>query len=198
MRRLALLLTLILVFYAPSASAHRSGCHRWHTCPSDHGTYSVGDPVTPPHRTPTSTDAAPSREGSFTDRVVGVIDGDTITVMLNGHGEKVRLHGVDAPEKAQPFGQRAKQFVSDLAFGKDVTVRPMTKDRYGRMVAEVILPDGKSLNQELVRQGMAWWYRQYSTDEALRELEEKARADKLGLWSDQSPTPPWEFRKGKR
>jgi len=193
-RRLVLSLLIILSFSAASASAHRSGCHRWHTCPSDHGTYSVGDPVTPPRQAATSDDAAPSRGGTFTDRVVGVADGDTITVMYDGRGVRVRIHGIDAPEKGQPFGQRAKQFVSDLVFGKDVTVRPVTKDRYGRTVAEVILDDGRSLGEELVRAGLAWWYKRYSNDATLGDLENEARIAKRGLWSDPNPTPPWEFR----
>jgi Staphylococcal nuclease homologue len=72
---------------------------------------------------------------------------------------KVRLHGVDTPEKAQAFGTRAPQFTSDLVFQRDVMVVVQTTDRYGRLVGEVLLPDGRSLNQELVRAGMAWWYR---------------------------------------
>ncbi len=79
----------------------------------------------------------------FTGRVVGVADCDTITVLHNGKGERIRLHGIDCPEKRQAFGKRAKQFTSTLVFGKAVTVQVLDRDRYGRTVAEVLLPDGR-------------------------------------------------------
>ena len=82
-----------------------------------------------------------------------------------------------------------------LVFGKMVTIKVETIDRYKRIVGEVILPDGKNLNQELVNAGLAWWYRKYSNDETLGELEEEARKAKRGLWNDPNPIPPWEFRK---
>jgi endonuclease YncB( thermonuclease family) len=111
---------------------------------------------------------------------------------------KVRLHGIDAPETGQDFGSRAKQAASDLAFGKEVTVRPVERDRYGRTVAEVILPGGRSLGQEMVRRGMAWWHRAYApADAALERLEAEARAAKAGLWSQPHPVPPWDWRKGE-
>lgn len=135
----------------------------------------------------------------YSGRVVGVSDGDTLSVMRAGKAEKVRLHGVDAPESAQPFGTRAKQATSEMVFGKDVTVRVKEKDQYGRTVGEVLLPDGRSLNSELVRTGMAWWYRQYArTDKQLERLQNEARTAGRGLWADKDPTPPWEFRRNKR
>jgi endonuclease YncB( thermonuclease family) len=99
---------------------------------------------------------APATGDDFTGRVVGVSDGDTITVLRGRTPVKVRLHGIDAPEAGQDFGARAKQATSELAFGKDVTVRPVGTDRYSRTMAVVVLPDGRSLNHELVRQGFAW------------------------------------------
>ncbi len=98
----------------------------------------------------------------FTGRVVGVADGDTITVLHNGKGERIRLHGIDCPEKRQAFGNRAKQFTSNLVFAKTVTVQAVDRDRYGRTVGVVLLPDGRSLNHELVRAGLAWMYRRYT------------------------------------
>ena len=92
----------------------------------------------------------------FSGRVVGVTDGDTITVLHNGRGEKIRLYGIDCPEKRQAFGSKAKQFTSQLAFGKDVTIVGHGKDKYGRTLGDVILPDGKNLNEELVYNGFAW------------------------------------------
>lgn len=79
-----------------------------------------------------------------------------------------------------------------------VIVRVKARDRYGRLVADVILPDGRVLNHELVRAGFAWWFRRYSTDTTLRDLEAEARADKRGLWADPKPVPPWEWRAAKR
>jgi endonuclease YncB( thermonuclease family) len=91
----------------------------------------------------------------FTGKVVGITDGDTIKVMHNGAPERIRLRGVDCPEAKQPFGTRAKQFTGDLVFGVLVTVRVKDINRYKRTAAEIILPDGRSLNQELVRAGFA-------------------------------------------
>jgi endonuclease YncB( thermonuclease family) len=131
----------------------------------------------------------------FTGKVVGVTDGDTIKVMRSGKAEKIRLAGIDCPERKQAYGTRAKQFTSDMAFGKVVTVKVETVDQYGRTVGEVILPDGRSLNHELVKAGFAWWYRQYSRDISLGQLEEEARIAKRGLWADPNAIPPWEYRK---
>jgi endonuclease YncB( thermonuclease family) len=109
---------------------------------------------------------------------------------------KVRLHGIDTPESKQAFGTRARQFTSELAFNQLVTVLVRDTDRYGRLVGEVILPDGRSLNQELVRAGYAWWYKQYAPkDTMLEQLEAEARQAKSGLWADPHPIAPWEWRK---
>ena len=126
--------------------------------------------------------------------VVRVRDGDSIVVLRGGAGVEVRLDSVDAPELAQAFGKRAKSFTSGLAFGKKVRVEGKGKDRYGRELAEVRLPDGRSLNRELVAAGYAWWYRTYSKDRTLEELEQIARTTRRGLWADPKPVPPWEFR----
>ncbi len=107
--------------------------------------------------------------------------------------------GALTPESKQPWGTRAKQLTGDLAFGKVVTVRVRDIDRYKRLVAEIILPDGRNLNQELVRAGMAWWYRQFAKrDTVLPALEQEARSAKRGLWSDPAPVQPWEWRKEVR
>lgn len=133
----------------------------------------------------------------FRGRVIGVNDGDTITVLHDRQPEKIRLHGIDAPEKGQPFSERAKQFASGLAFGRAVTIRVVDHDKYGRTVADVVLADGRSLNRELVRAGYAWWYRRYSNDRTLAELEAHARATRSGLWADPHAVPPWEWRAGR-
>lgn len=133
---------------------------------------------------------------SFSGKVVKVSDGDTIEVMRQGRAEKIRLAGIDCPEKKQAFGQAAKRFTLDLAAQKFVTIKVETTDRYGRTVGEVILPDGRSLNRELVRSGYAWWYRKYSSDASLGSLESEARAARRGLWAEPNPVPPWDWRNG--
>lgn len=135
---------------------------------------------------------------SFSGQVVSISDGDTISVLHDGKAEKIRLNGIDCPESHQDFGQRAKQFTSDLAFNKTVTIEVSGHDKYGRTVGDVILPDGRNLNRELVRAGFAWWYKQYSKDQSLGELEAQARADRRGLWQDPAPIAPWDFRRGKK
>jgi len=130
----------------------------------------------------------------FTARVIGVTDGDTLTVLHARHSETVRLVGVDAPERRQAYGDRAKRFTADLAFDRTVTVRATGRDRNGRLLGEVVLPDGRSLNQELVRAGYAWWFRRYSRDGRLARLEEEARTDRRGLWADPAPQAPWDYR----
>ena len=135
---------------------------------------------------------------NFRGKVVGVADGDTITVMHQGRGERIRLHGIDAPERGQPFNNRAKQFVSDLCFRKEVRVETKGHDRYQRTIADVILPDGHILNYEIVKARLAWWFRRYApNDPTLEGLEFQARQAQRGLWSDRGPVPPWEFRKNK-
>jgi len=131
--------------------------------------------------------------------VAGVSDGDTLTVLTPEKRQvKVRLHGIDAPETGQDFGSRSKQAASELAFGKQVTVREMDRDRYGRIVAEVVLADGRSLNREMVRGGMAWWYVKYApADRKLAGLEAEAKAAERGLWAQPGAAPPWESRSGK-
>jgi len=135
---------------------------------------------------------------AFTGRVVGVSDGDTISVMRGEKSVRVRLWGIDTPESRQAFGNRAKQFTSAACFGKEVVVSIKDVDRYKRIVGLVILGNGRSLNSELVRAGMAWWYQAYAPDDAyLRELQARARKEKQGLWQDPSPVPPWEFRRNR-
>ncbi len=133
-------------------------------------------------------------------RVVGVSDGDTLTCLTSASRQvKVRLAEIDAPESRQPYGSRAKQALSALAFGKQVVLEVQDTDRYGRTVARVVA-DGQDVNAELVRQGAAWVYRQYSRDRSLIALEEQARAAARGLWAlpGSERMPPWEWRKAGR
>ena len=127
--------------------------------------------------------ALPAFAADFTGQVIGVVDGDTIDVMHNGKAERIRLYGIDCPEKNQPYGKKAKWFTSTLAFRKVVTVIVRDRDRYGRTIGKVILPTGMSLNRELVRAGYAWWYRKYATkDFELMILQRDSMASKTGLW----------------
>lgn len=136
---------------------------------------------------------------AFEGKVVGVADGDTITVLRDREQIRVRLYGVDAPESGDAFGKVSKRFTSDLVFGRTVRVEAVDRDRYGRTVAKVFLPDGRSLGDELVRNGYAWWFRQYAaTDRELERLEAGARRERKGLWADPNPIPPWESRAARR
>lgn len=135
------------------------------------------------------------RAETFSGKCVKVLDGDTIEVMHGNTAKRIRLAGVDCPEKSQDFGKRAKEFTAQQAYGQDVTILTHNTDRYGRTIAQVILPDGRSLNTELVRNGLAWWYRRYSADATLAKLEQNARETKSGLWSAPEPTPPWLYRR---
>lgn len=127
--------------------------------------------------------------------VVGVTDGDTITVLKDKVQYKIRLAGIDCPEKNQDFGTKAKQFTSDLVFNKEVIVTIQTIDRYGRSIGFVTLRNGTVLNKELLKAGLAWHYVQYSKDKELQALEDKAREARIGLWVYDNPVPPWLFRK---
>ena len=141
----------------------------------------------------------PLEAADYSGRVVGVIDGDTIEVLNGHHAERIRLSGIDCPEKGQAFGQRAKQAASELVFGKKVTIQTHGYDKYKRTLGDVFLSDGRNLNQELVRQGFCWWYRKYAPgDTILERLENEAREERKGLWVDPQPVPPWEWRKRSR
>ena len=135
----------------------------------------------------------------FSGPVVSVLDGDTIKVLNGHHTERIRLSGIDCPEKGQAFGKRAKQATSALVFGGDVILQTYGKDKYRRTLADVLLPDGTNVNHELVKDGWCWWYRKYAPGNTeLEELEKSARDEKNGLWQDPAPIPPWVYRKARR
>lgn len=127
--------------------------------------------------------------------VTSVIDGDTFVVLRDKQSIRVRLDGIDAPEKAQPFADRSREHLSQL-LGRSVTLRVTGQDQYGRKLVEALLPDGRSINHEMVRAGYAWWFRRYAArNRTLEALEREAREARRGLWRDEEPTPPWEFRR---
>jgi len=136
---------------------------------------------------------------TFSGQVVGVADGDTISVMHNGRLEKIRLSGIDCPEMGQAFGKDAKEYAASLCLNKVVSAKTFGQDRYGRTIGDIRLPDGRVLNRELVKAGWAWWYRQYArNDSVLEKLERDARNSHSGLWSDPYPMPPWQFRQREK
>lgn len=126
--------------------------------------------------------------------VVGVSDGDTITVRCDNElQERIRLVEIDAPERRQPFGHKSKRALSDLIYGETVVIERHGRDRYKRTLAQISF-DGLDVNREMVRRGLAWCYRQYLKDQKCLADEQSARNSKLGLWSESEPTPPWKFR----
>ena len=157
----------------------------------------------------------PTQAATLTGTVVSIADGDTITVLdADREQHKIRIAGVDSPEKAQPFGQRSKQSMSTLVFGKEVDVQWDKRDRYRRIIGKVMVAAPscrathcpKTLDAGLAQLtvGLAWWYRKYSKDQSPEDAgryefaEQEARAKRAGLWADGHPAPPWDWRKGER
>jgi endonuclease YncB( thermonuclease family) len=136
-------------------------------------------------------------------KVVAIADGDTLTVLTGIAQYKIRLAGIDAPEKRQPFGERSKQSLAKLAFGKTVTVEYYKVDRYGRLLGKVLV-NGKDVNLEQVRLGMGWHYKQYEMEQSAEDrvayaiAEVRARRERLGLWPDTNAIAPWDWRAARR
>ncbi|HGP1599998.1 TPA: thermonuclease family protein [Salmonella enterica] len=143
---------------------------------------------------------SPAVQATLTGRVVRVIDGDTVVVLAAPATEvRIRLAGIDAPEKGQPFGQRARQFLASRVAGRVVEISGDRRDRYGRILG-TLWADGRDINAELVCSGMAWAYRVRSPEpnQAYLQCENTAREQKKGLWQEPSPVPPWQWRKQLR
>ncbi len=137
--------------------------------------------------------AQSTQSDTLTGKVIGISDGDTIKILVNKKQVNVRLEGIDAPEAKQSFGNRSKQSLSNLVFGKEVLVQKTGEDRYGRTLGVVMLGD-TNINAKMIEDGWAWHYKEYNKDKRLAELEKEAKAAKRGLWADTNPLPPWEFR----
>jgi endonuclease YncB( thermonuclease family) len=140
-------------------------------------------------------------QADISGTVIAIQDGDTLTVLDESNMEhRVRLTGIDAPEKRQAYGQRAKQSLSDCAFSKDAMVEGGEIDRYGRLVGKVIV-QGVDCNKRQIDLGLAWHYKQYQKEQTssdrqrYAQVEEAARALRVGLWADDEPIPPWNFRR---
>lgn len=131
-------------------------------------------------------------------KVVKVADGDTFTLLdADNQQVRVRLHGIDCPERAQPYGNVARQYLSTLVFGKQVGVEEMDTDRYGRVVG-IVHVDGKVVNEELLKEGLAWHYTEYDDNPDWARLQADARRQGRGLWQDKRPVEPWNWRKRGR
>lgn len=148
--------------------------------------------------------SASVQAGVLVGKVVGVTDGDTITVLDAGNVQyKIRLTGIDAPEKKQPFGQRAKERLAELVAGKAVEVETEKMDRYGRTVGKVFA-DGRDANLAMVVFGLAWHYKKYQDEQSPSDrllydsAEQDARAARRGLWADPAPIAPSDWRAGTR
>ncbi len=141
--------------------------------------------------------AASWAHADIAGKVVGVLDGDTIDVLVGKRQVRVRLAEIDAPEKKQPWGTRSRQALSALVFGQQVTVREEGTDHYRRTIGTVIV-DGRSVNRAMVGAGMAWAYRRYLHDESLLDVEADARRAARGLWSAPASVPPWDWRAQRR
>lgn len=134
---------------------------------------------------------------SFEGRCIAVRDGDTIDVRKGRDTVRVRLHGIDAPERTQPFSNVARRRTDELVHDRWVRIEVKDRDRYARIVGRVWV-DGRDLSQTLVSEGLAWHYTRYSSDPRLAYSQVRARQKRLGLWQDRNPEPPWEFRRRQR
>jgi micrococcal nuclease len=134
----------------------------------------------------------------FAAKVVSVHEGDRVTIRHNGRSEMIYLKDIDCPDLKQPYGKQAKHVTAAYVGNRDVVVRALTRDKQGRMSAEVLLPNGPNVGRELVKEGLAWWQRAGSSDPSLGDLEELARAEHRGLWSEPNPVPPWKWKVTKK
>jgi endonuclease YncB( thermonuclease family) len=137
---------------------------------------------------------------AWSGQIVSVTDGDTVKVLHDGQQVKVRLYGIDTPEKKQAFGQAAKSQMQALTTSKKIDIEPVDVDRYGRTVG-IVRADGVVVNGEMVKAGYAWVYEQYCKHQECQEWktwQSEAQRNRRGLWQDSAPVPPWEWRKKNR
>ena len=159
----------------------------------------------PPALPPTTAPAPPAAvvygktiEERYPAKVVRIVDGDTLVVLNDANEQiKIRLEGIDTPEKGQPFGTKAKDMLGDLTFGKTATVAVTGQDWFGRTLGYIIA-DGVNANAAMIENGMAWHYVKYNKDEELAALQQQTQAVGLGLWADANPVAPWDWRAQKR
>lgn len=137
---------------------------------------------------------------SFNAKVIRILDGDTMEALYKNKPIKIRLAHIDCPEirSSQPFNTQAKKALSDLCFGQNVSIYGDRYDRYGRLIAVVLNNKRQIVNQEMIKQGMAWHFKRYSKDKFYASLELQARRNKIGLWRDPNSIAPWQWRPNKR
>ena len=131
---------------------------------------------------------------TFNAKVIAVLDGDTLLVLRGGAKVKVRMANIDAPEKDQAFGMQSRQSLADMVFKKQVSISSQAVDQYGRVVGLVTL-DGRNVNEEQVKRGMAWEYSHFHSDKGYIALQKTAQQSRSGLWSQGNPQAPWLWRK---
>lgn len=132
----------------------------------------------------------------FQVKVVGISDGDTFTAINRDKLQlKIRIYGIDAPEKKQDYGQKAKQVLSDCIFGKVVTIDVQSQDGWGRYISYVYTPEGRDVSLLMLQKGMAWHFKKYDDTEIYSNAELNAKSRKVGLWAAPNPIAPWDFRK---
>jgi micrococcal nuclease len=140
-----------------------------------------------------------SIEEGLTGRAVNIPDGDTFTLLTSDNKSiRIRLYGIDAPERGQDFYHVSKQYLGELLEGKNLTVQVRDTDQYKRIVGDVYLPDQRYVNKAMVEAGLAWHYKQYSNDETMAQKEVEAKEKRIGLWQQPNAQPPWEWRREKR
>lgn len=151
-----------------------------------------------------AVDAAPAAAETLSGRVVGIADGDTLTILDGSNQQhRIRLSGIDAPEKQQPFGNVSKQNLARLAFGRHTVADCPKLDRYGRQIC-VVRVTGKDVGLGQLEARLVWWYRKYAKEQSSQDrdryarAEDEARAANAGLWREPQPIPPWEWRHARR
>ena len=138
----------------------------------------------------------PKNENYITGKIIHIIDGDTYDILIEGNKTvRVRMNGIDAPEKGMPFYQVSKKYLKDLCIQKTVKFKQTDTDHHGRIIGFTYLDDGRELSHEMIKAGFAWHYKEHNSDKDLADLEIKAQNEKKGLWKDNNPLPPWEVRK---
>ncbi|HTN06309.1 thermonuclease family protein [Agriterribacter sp.] len=135
----------------------------------------------------------------FTGEIIKIVDGDTYDLLMEDHTVKrIRMEGIDAPERGMPYYKQSREYLGALCFRKMVTVIQTGKDRNGRIIARTLLPGVPELGWQMVNAGYAWHFKKYSASRQLAKAETRARKKRIGLWADKQPVAPWEWRKRPR
>jgi micrococcal nuclease len=143
------------------------------------------------------SEAKPDTNQKLSGKVIGIVDGDTFDLLVNNSKIRIRLNGIDCPERKQPFYQQSKNALATMIFGKQVVVNSKARDRYKRVLGDVYVGN-ESVNEQMVGTGYAWHFKKYSNDQRLASLENKARQKRIGLWAHPDPVEPWNYRNTKK